>query len=102
MECKKHSKQSKKSHDYFYFLIYQQLIYFFIIFVFVFAYFKESVDIKHLRKDLDAGLAKAVIVLDETKALLAVSRKDRECLILQRRNEVKTAQNLQAWLKKRF
>jgi len=50
---------------------------------------------------LDAGLAKAVTVLEETKQLLTVTRKDRETLIAQRRNEVKTAQNLQAWLKKR-
>jgi hypothetical protein len=28
---------------------------------------KEAVDVRLLRRDLDAGLAKAVIVLDETK-----------------------------------
>jgi len=62
---------------------------------------KEGVDIRHLRRDLDAGLAKAVAVLEETQVFLAGARKDRECLIEQRRGEVKTAQNLQAWLKKR-
>jgi len=62
---------------------------------------KEGVDVRHLRRDLDAGLAKAVAVLEETQVFLAGARKDRECLIEQRRGEVKTAQNLQAWLKKR-
>lgn len=62
---------------------------------------KEGVDIRHLRRDLDAGLAKAVVVLEETQFNLSTARKDRECLIEQRRSEVKTAQNLQAWLKKR-
>lgn len=62
---------------------------------------KEGIDVRHLRGDLDAGLAKAAIVLEETNFLYHTSRKDRECLIIQRRNEVKTAQNLQAWLKKR-
>ena len=62
---------------------------------------KEGVDVRHLRRDLDAGLAKAVTVLEETQFNLSTARKDRECLIEQRRGEVKTAQNLQAWLKKR-
>ena len=62
---------------------------------------KEGVDIRHLRRDLDAGLAKAVSVFEETKEFLVASRKDRDCLIQQRRAEVRSAQNLQAWLKKR-
>ena len=62
---------------------------------------KEGVEVRHLRRDLDAGLAKAQNVFDETKELLSSSRIDREVLIAQRRGEVKTAQNLQAWLKQR-
>ena len=62
---------------------------------------KEGIEVRHLRRDLDAGLAKAQLVFDETRELLSASRTDREVLIAQRRNEVKTAQNLQAWLKQR-
>jgi hypothetical protein len=59
---------------------------------------KEGAEIRLLRRDLDAGLAKAVKVLDETKTSLQTSRKDREVLLIQRRNELKTAQTLQIWM----
>ena len=62
---------------------------------------KEGAEVKLLRRDLDAGCAKAVVVLEETKNNLAVSRKDREVLMAQRKNELKTAHNLQEWLRKR-
>merc|ERR1712070_1168759 len=50
---------------------------------------------------LDAGLAKAVLVLDETKEKLAVSRKDRECRIAERKIEFANAKRLNIWLQKR-
>eukprot|EP00606_Chrysophyceae_sp_TOSAG23-5_P000168 GSChrysophyteH2.ASY1.ANO1.235.1 assembled CDS len=59
---------------------------------------KEGAEIRLLRRDLDAGLAKAVKVLEETKTSLQTSRKDREVLLAQRRNELKTAQTLQIWM----
>jgi len=59
---------------------------------------KEGAEIRLLRRDLDAGLAKAVKVLEETKTFLAIARKDREVLLMQRRNELKTAQTLQIWM----
>ncbi len=59
---------------------------------------KEGAEIRLLRRDLDAGLAKAVKVLEETKLSLATARKDREVLLQQRRNELKTAQTLQQWM----
>ena len=62
---------------------------------------KEGVEVRLLRKGLDAGLAKAVLVLEQTQANLAVARKDRECLIAQRRGEVKNAKLLQEWMKER-
>ena len=62
---------------------------------------KEGIEVRLLRKGLDAGLAKAVLVLEETQASLAVARKDRECLIAQRRGEVKNAKLLAEWMKQR-
>jgi hypothetical protein len=59
---------------------------------------KEGAEIRLLRRDLDAGLAKAVKVLEETKTFLAISRKDREVLLAQRRNELKTAKTLAQWM----
>lgn len=62
---------------------------------------REGVEVRLLRKGLDAGLAKAVLVLEQTQANLAVARKDRDCLIAQRRGEVKNAKLLQEWMKER-
>jgi len=59
---------------------------------------KEGAEIRLLRRDLDAGLAKAIRVLDETKEFLGIARKDRDVLLAQRRNELKTAQTLQMWM----
>lgn len=59
---------------------------------------KEGAEIRLLRRDLDAGLAKAVTVLDETKTFLDAARTDRRVLLEQRRNELKTAQTLQEWM----
>ncbi|NDD93334.1 hypothetical protein EBZ37_14795, partial [bacterium] len=62
---------------------------------------KEGMEIRLLRRSLDAGLAKAVAVLDETQSNLAASRKDREVLLAQRKTELKTAQVLQEWMGQR-
>jgi len=59
---------------------------------------KEGSEIRLLRRDLDAGLAKAVKVLEETEAFLLGARKDREVLLQQRHHELKTAQTLQTWI----
>ena len=59
---------------------------------------KEGMEIRLLRRGLDAGLAKAVAVYEETQANLATSRKDREVLLGQRKMELKTAQVLQQWM----
>lgn len=62
---------------------------------------KEGNEVRLLRRALDAGLAKAVAVYDETQTNLAAARKDREVLIAQRRSEVKNAQMLKEWLAER-
>ena len=62
---------------------------------------KEGAEIRLLRRDLDAGLAKAVRVLEETKDFLTIARTDRGVLLQQRRNELKTAQTLQMWMVER-
>jgi hypothetical protein len=55
------------------------------------AIMKEGNEVRLLRRGLDAGLAKAIAVLEETELALASSRKDRQVLIEQRRSEVKNA-----------
>jgi hypothetical protein len=60
---------------------------------------KDKADVKLMRRGLDAGLAKAVIVLEETKDKLTLSRKDREVLLAQRKQEYKNAIVLNEWLK---
>jgi len=62
---------------------------------------KEGAEMVLLRKSLDAGLAKAINVVEETKEALKNSRKGREVLLQQRRNELKTANRLQEWLSQR-
>lgn len=62
---------------------------------------KDCADVVLMRRGLDAGLAKAVIVYEETKLQLQTSRKDREVLLEQRKAEYKNAKALQAWLKER-
>lgn len=62
---------------------------------------KEGMEIRLLRRGLDAGLAKAIAVLEETQASLSSSRKDREVLLAQRKHELKTAQVLQEWMGQR-
>jgi hypothetical protein len=59
---------------------------------------KEGMEIRLLRRGLDAGLAKAVAVYEETQTNLSTSRKDREVLLGQRKTELKTAQVLQQWM----
>jgi hypothetical protein len=56
---------------------------------------KDAAEVKLMRRGLDAGLAKAVIVLEETRQLLTTSRKDREILLEQRKAEYKNAKVLQ-------
>jgi hypothetical protein len=56
---------------------------------------KDAAEVKLMRRGLDAGLAKAVIVLEETRQLLTTSRKDREILLEQRKAEFKNAKVLQ-------
>lgn len=62
---------------------------------------KEGAEIRLLRRNLDAGLAKAVNVLDKTKEFLDAARTDRGVLLEQRRNELKSAQTLQEWMAQR-
>ena len=62
---------------------------------------KEGAEIRLLRRNLDAGLAKAVNVLDKTKEFLDTARTDRGVLLEQRRNELKSAQTLQEWMAQR-
>ena len=62
---------------------------------------KEGAEIRLLRRNLDAGLAKAVTVLDKTKEFLETARTDRRVLLEQRRNELRTAQTLQEWMAQR-
>jgi len=62
---------------------------------------KDGADVRLMRRGLDAGLAKAHLVLEETKAYLVVSRKDREVLITQRKVEYRNARILNEWLKER-
>lgn len=59
---------------------------------------KDGGEVRLMRRALDAGLAKAVSVLEETKTRLGVSRKDRDVLTEQRRHEYKNAVTLQNWL----
>ena len=56
---------------------------------------KDCADVVLMRRGLDAGLAKAVIVLEDTKMQLSTARKDREVLLEQRRGEYKNAKALQ-------
>ena len=62
---------------------------------------KEGAEIVLLRRDLDAGLSKAIKVLDATKENLNSARTDRRVLLEQRRTEKKTAEVLAAWMKDR-
>jgi len=62
---------------------------------------KDGAEIRLMRRGLDAGLGKAVIVLEETKQRLSVSRKDREVLLDQRKAEFKNARLLSEWLRER-
>jgi hypothetical protein len=62
---------------------------------------KEGAEVRLLRRGLDAGLAKAEQVYEETQANLNTARKDRDGLMLIRRGEIKNAYALQEWLKQR-
>lgn len=56
---------------------------------------KDGAEVRLMRRALDAGLAKAVAVMEETKLNLSKSRKDREVLLEQRIGEFRNAQILQ-------
>lgn len=62
---------------------------------------KERAEVKLLRRGLDAGLAKAVIVCEETRDKLGLTRKDRENLMAIRKKEFSNAKLLSVWLKDR-
>lgn len=62
---------------------------------------KEAIDVRLLRKGLDAGLAKSHMVLEETQSRLANARKTREVMLAQRKQELKNAQMLQDWIFRR-
>jgi hypothetical protein len=62
---------------------------------------KDCADVVLMRRGLDAGLAKATLVYEETKLSLQASRKDREILLDQRKHEYKNAKALYHWLKER-
>ena len=53
---------------------------------------KEGMEVRLMRKNLDAGLAKAIHVLEETEQKLEGARKDREASIAIRRGEYANAQ----------
>eukprot|EP01039_Chlorochromonas_danica_P008374 gene8374-9229_t len=59
---------------------------------------KDGTDVRLMRRGLDAGLAKAKHVYEETKARLTLARKDRDSMMEQRRVEYKNAVILQRWL----
>ncbi|KAJ1425498.1 hypothetical protein B484DRAFT_397878 [Ochromonadaceae sp. CCMP2298] len=62
---------------------------------------KDGAEVRLMRRGLDAGLAKAVVVLEDTKMNLQVARKDRDVLMDQRRAEYRNAKMLQDWLLER-
>lgn len=62
---------------------------------------REGMEVRLMRKSLDAGLAKAVLVYEETQDRLAVARKDRESSIAIRRSEYANAQVLEEWMRQR-
>ena len=62
---------------------------------------KDGAEIRLLRRALDAGLAKAIKVLESTKLQLSTARTDRDVLLAQRRSELKTAQTLKQWMQDR-
>lgn len=62
---------------------------------------KECLEVRLLRRGLDAGYSKAVQVLDETRGRIANARKDRESMLDQRSRDVKNAQQLHDWLRRR-
>jgi hypothetical protein len=62
---------------------------------------KEEAEIRLMRRSLDAGLAKAMLVLEETRSSLQVARTDRKVLMEQRDHEYENAIILEQWLKTR-
>jgi len=56
---------------------------------------KDGNEVRLMRRGLDAGIAKATIVYEETKTHLSSTRKDREILLEQRKAEFKNAVLLQ-------
>jgi hypothetical protein len=61
----------------------------------------KGAEVRMLRRSLDIGLAKAVVVMEGTEVSLATARKDRAVAIAQRRLEFETAHTLQEWMKQR-
>lgn len=62
---------------------------------------KEGQEVRLLRRTLDVGLAKVVLILDTTQSNLSNARKEREVAITQRRLECCNAQVLQDWMRNR-
>ncbi len=62
---------------------------------------REGMEVRLMRKSLDAGLAKAMLVYEETQGRLAVARKDRDSSIAIRRSEYANAQVLEEWMRQR-
>lgn len=62
---------------------------------------KEQEEVAHLRRCLGVALGKATLVLEETKAGLALAQKERECLMRKRLEEVRNAENLREWMRRR-
>ena len=62
---------------------------------------KEQEDVTHLRRCLGVAMGKAGLVLEETKAGLALAQKERECLMRKRLDEVRNAENLREWTRRR-
>lgn len=62
---------------------------------------KEAREVRLLRRGLDSGLARAQHVEEETRNRLNLASKERSVLLENRRNEMKNAEMLQAWLANR-
>lgn len=62
---------------------------------------KEQEEVAHLRRCLGVAMGKASLVLEETKAGLNLAQKDRECLMRKRLDEMRNAESLREWMKRR-
>mmetsp|Transcript_8437 Transcript_8437/g.7562 ORF Transcript_8437/g.7562 Transcript_8437/m.7562 type:complete len:676 (+) Transcript_8437:60-2087(+) len=62
---------------------------------------REEMEVRALRNALEASLSRAITSLAETKSRLAEAKKNREVLLMQRESEIKNANQLQDWIRRR-